>query len=30
MMADLWLYLAAQSGSEDARDEIVRDVISVD
>lgn len=30
MMADLWLYIAAQSGSEDARDEIVRDILTID
>ena len=30
MMADVWLYIAAQSGSEEARDELVRDIISVD
>lgn len=30
MMADVWLYIAVQSGSEDARDELERDISSSD
>ena len=30
MMADVWLYIAARSGSEEARDELVRNISSVD